>query len=105
MSASTVTNKHLVFTLTFGERRSCRENSFAEGGGDCETPGRGGVERGEGGEYLDDEGSVNGNDICEDRGERRGDAFWETSPCWCGDENSYTCHRHTFITLYRCFRI
>lgn len=71
MSTSTVTNKHLVFTLTFGERRSCRENSFAEGGGDCETPGKGGVERGEGGEYLADEGCVNDNDICEDRGESK----------------------------------
>lgn len=66
MSSSTVTNKHLDFTLTFEERRSGRENSFAEGGGDCETPGKGGVERGEGGEYLADEGCVNGNDICED---------------------------------------
>lgn len=71
MSASTVTNKHLVFTLTFEERRSCRGNSFAEGGGDCETPGKVGVERGEGGEYLADEGCVNGSDIC---GERRGEA-------------------------------
>lgn len=88
VSTSTVTNKHLVFTLTFGERRSCRGNSFAKWGGDCETPGNGGVEHGEVGEYLAD---VNGNDICEDRGERRGEAFWETSPCWCGDENSYTC--------------
>lgn len=76
-----VTNKHLVITLTFWERKSCREDSFAERGGDCDTPGNSGVERGEGGEYLADVGFINGNDICEDKGERCGKAFWESLPC------------------------
>lgn len=72
------TQMRFGFTLTLGDLGSGRGESL-EGGGDWDTPGSGGVERGEVGEDLGETGCAGGRGCWEGGDERRSGAPWVTT--------------------------